>query len=173
MKQFLLAAAGLFAFATASAQNVTLKVKLKPIQTLVVNKSQEEVNLEYKTTDDYLNGVSSPNTDHLNIYSTGGFEVKVKTDNPTMQSGGKNIQSNTIKITATAGSSAVDGAQYSQNVALAGTESTLVTSTTGGANKKISIEYRGAGQDTYINNYIANQDPTVYTAKLIYTIVSK
>lgn len=41
MKQFLLAAAGLFAFATASAQNVTLNVKLKPIQTLVVNKSQE------------------------------------------------------------------------------------------------------------------------------------
>ncbi|WP_175620421.1 hypothetical protein [Chryseobacterium schmidteae] len=173
MKQFLLAAAGLFAFATASAQNVTLNVKLKPIQTLVVNKSQGEVNLEYTTTDNYANGVSSPNPDHLNIYSTGGFEVKVRSENAAMQNGGKNIQVSTIRLTATAGSNAVDGAQYSQNVALATTESTLVTSTTGGVNKKISVEYKGAGQDTYVNNYIANQDPTLYTTKLIYTIVSK
>ncbi|SUX44833.1 hypothetical protein [Chryseobacterium indoltheticum] len=173
MKQFLLSAAGLLAFATANAQNVTLNVRLKPIQTLVVNKSQEEVNLDYVTKDDYANGVKSTNPDHLNIYSTGGFEVKVKSENAAMQNGGKSIQTNTIRLTATAGSDAVNGAQYSQNVQLAGTESTLVTSTTGGANKRINIEYRGAGGDTYINNYIANQDPTLYTTKLTYTIVSK
>ena len=174
MKQFLFAAAALFAFATASAQNVTLNVRLKPIQTLVVNTSQKVVNLDYATKDDYANGVKSTNPDHLNIYSTGGFEVKVKAGNASMQNGGKSISTNTIQLTATAGSVAVDGAQYSQNVQLtSGSESTLVTSTNGGVNKKISIEYKGAGGDTYINNYIAGQDPTLYTTELTYTIVSQ
>ncbi len=173
MKQFLIAAAGLFAFANANAQNVTLNVKLKQIQTLVVNTSQKVVNLEYVTKDDYVNGVTSVNPDHLNIYSTGGFQVKVKSANAAMQNGGKSIQANTIQIKATAGSEAVNGAQYSQNVQLSANESTLVTSTTGGVNKKISIEYKGAGANAYLDNYVAGQDPTVYTTELTYTIVSQ
>jgi len=173
MKQFLLSAAGLLAFATANAQNVTLNVRLKPIQTLVVNSSQKVVNLDYATTDDYANGVTSVNPDHLNIYSTGGFQVKVKSANAAMQNGGKNIQANTIQIKATAGSEAVNGAQYSQNVQLSANETTLVTSTNGGVNKKISIEYKGAGANAYLDNYIAGQNPTLYTTELTYTIVSQ
>lgn len=60
------------------AQNsVTLNVNLYPIQTLMVNTSQKEVNLEFKTREDYRNGVVSEQQDHLTIYSTGGFQVKV------------------------------------------------------------------------------------------------
>ncbi|AZA60394.1 MULTISPECIES: hypothetical protein [Chryseobacterium] len=173
MKQFLLSAAGLLAFATASAQNVTLNVRLKPIQTLVVNTSQKVVNLEYVTKDDYQNGVTSENPDHLNIYSTGGFQVKVKASNAAMQNGGKSIATNTILIKASAGSDVLNGAQYSQDVQLSGSESTLVTSTSGGVNKKINIAYKGAGANAYINNYIAGQDPTLYTTELTYTIVSQ
>ena len=173
MKKFLLAAAGLLAFATTNAQNVTLNVRLKPIQTLVINNAQKTVNLDYVTTDDYANGVSSVNADHLNIYSTGGFQVKVKSANAAMQNGGKTIQANTIQVIATAGTEAVNGAQYSQNVQLSANETTLVTSTNGGVNKKISIEYKGAGANSYINNYIAGQNPTVYTTELTYTIVSQ
>ena len=173
MKKFLLAAAGLLAFATTNAQNVTLIVRLKPIQTLVINNAQKTVNLDYVTTDDYANGVSSVNADHLNIYSTGGFQVKVKSANAAMQNGGKTIQANTIQVIATAGTEAVNGAQYSQNVQLSANETTLVTSTNGGVNKKISIEYKGAGANSYINNYIAGQNPTVYTTELTYTIVSQ
>lgn len=174
MKQFLFAAAGLFAFATANAQNtVKLNVKLHPIQTLVVNSSQNIVNLEYKTKDDYANGVTSLNPDQLTIYSTGGFQVKVKSGNAAMQNGGKNIQTNTIKITASAGSKGVEGAQYSQDMDLTNNETTLVTSDLGGVDKNISIKYAGAGGESYINNYIFGQNPTVYTTELTYTIVSK
>lgn len=173
MKQILLTAAALLGFATASAQNVTLNVVLKPIQTLVVNNQQKIVNLEYSTTDHYANGVESNNTDHLNIYSTGGFQVKVKSGNAVLQNGGKQIQANSIQVKATPGSDAVNGAQYAQNVTLSANETTLVSSTNGGVNKKISVQYKGAGGNEYINNYIANQNPTVYSTELTYTIVSQ
>ncbi|WP_051884572.1 hypothetical protein [Chryseobacterium luteum] len=174
MKKCILASFALLGFVTLKAQQtVTLNVRLKPIQTLIVNNSQKVVNLDYVTKDDYTNGVTSVNTDHLSVYSTGGFQVKVKSANSALQNGGKNIQANTIQIKATAGSEAVNGAQYAQNVQLSANETTLVTSTNGGVDKKISIEYKGAGANAYLDNYIAGQDPTVYTTELTYTIVSQ
>lgn len=174
MKKCILASFALLGFVTLKAQQtVTLNVRLKPIQTLIVNNSQKVVNLDYVTKDDYTNGVTSVNNDHLSVYSTGGFEVKVKSANSALQNGGKNIQANTIQIKATAGSEAVNGAQYAQNVQLSANETTLVTSTKGGVDKKISIEYKGAGANAYLDNYIAGQDPTVYTTELTYTIVSQ
>ena len=175
MKKIIIASFLVLGLVKVSAQNVTLNVRLQPIQTLVVNNAQKVVNLDYVTKDDYKNGVSSTNTDHLNIYSTGGFQVKVKSATSALNNtaSGKNIEANSIGIKATAGSDAITGAQYSQNVKLSATETTLVTSTTGGVDKKISIEYQGAGADAYLNNYVAGQNPTVYTTELTYTIVSQ
>jgi len=48
-----------------------------------------------------------------------------------------------------------------------------LVSTIGAANKKISSEYKGAGANDYIDNYIAGQDPTVYTTELTYTIIAQ
>ncbi|MFS4474372.1 hypothetical protein [Chryseobacterium sp. T20] len=173
MKNFILASFAILGFSTLQAQSVTLNVRLKPIQTLVVNNAQKVVNLDYITKDDYADGVSSVNADHLSIYSTGGFQVKVRGGNDVLEYGGKNIQANTIQIKASAGSDAVNGAQYAQNVQLSTNEATLVTSSTGGVDKKINIEYKGAGDNKYLNNYIAGQDPTVYTTELTYTIISQ
>lgn len=173
MKKIILAAILMLGLVTVNAQNVTLNVNLKPIQTLVVSPTLKVVNLNYTTTDDYKNGVSSTNTDQLTIYSTGGFQVRVKSASASMQNTGKSMEVNTIQIKATAGSDPVTGAQYTQNVQLSNTEATLVTSTKGGVDKKISIEYKGAGANAYIDNYIASQNPTVYTTELTYTIVSQ
>lgn len=173
MKKIILAAILMLGLVTVNAQNVTLNVNLKPIQTLVVSPTLKVVNLNYTTTDDYKNGVSSTNTDQLTIYSTGGFQVKVKSASASMQNTGKSMEVNTIQIKATAGSDPVTGAQYTQNVQLSNNETTLVTSTKGGVDKKISIEYKGAGANAYIDNYIASQNPTVYTTELTYTIVSQ
>lgn len=173
MKKIILASILMLGLVTVNAQNVTLNVNLKPIQTLVVTPAQKIVNLNYTTTDDYKNGVSSTNADQLTIYSTGGFQVRVKSASATLQSGSKTMDANTIQIKASAGSDAVNGAQYTQNVQLSNTEATLVTSTKGGVDKKISIEYKGAGANAYIDNYIAGQNPTVYTTELTYTIVSQ
>lgn len=172
MKQFLFAAAGLFAFATANAQNtVTLNVKLKPVQTLIVT-GQDNVDLIYQTEDNYTNGVSKKIDDQLTIYSTGSYEVSVSANTPTMVQGGKTMDVSSIQVVPTSGKAIPLNATYTpQN--LSGNEQTLVTSTTGAVKKQISIEYKGAKDNAYIDNYIANQDPTVYTATLRYTIVSK
>lgn len=173
MEQFLLAAAGLLAFVKGNVQNVTLNVILKLILIIVVNTSKKVVNLDYVTKDDYANGVTSVNADHLSIYSTGGFQIGVKSGNASMQNGVKNIIRNSIQIKATAGSDAISGAQYFQNVQLTENESTIVTSTRGGANKKINIEYKRAGVNACIDNYVEGQDSTRYITELTYTIVSQ
>lgn len=175
MKKLILAALLVVGVAQVNAQTATLNVKLKPIQTLTVNSAQANIDLEYVTTADYQNGVTSSNQDHLTVYSTGGFQVKVKTSEASMQTGNKNMQVSTIGIKAGAGSQGqeITNAQYAQNVTLSNQETVLMTSGIGAVNKKISVEYKGAGGNAYIDNYIAGQNPTVYTTTLTYTIVSQ
>ena len=172
MKNLIIASFIVLGLSTVQAQNVTLNVKLKPIQTLVINTAQRSVDLEYSSKDDYKNGVTSTNNDHLSIYSTGGFEVKVKSNTVAMTNGAKTINTSSIQLTPTAGSKAVSGATYSI-ITLAETEKVIVSSTSGGVDKNISVAYKGAGADAYLDNYIAGQTPTVYTTELTYTIVSK
>lgn len=180
MKKFIVASLALGIAITSQAQTnngtVTLNVKLNPIQTLVINNGQKEVNLEYKTETDYANGVKSKQDNHLEIYSTGGFEVRVKSSGSeltTNQSGPNgNIKSNSITIVPSAGSQGVEGAQYTSKP-LSADDQAIVTATKGGVKKNVSIEYQGAGADAYINNYVAGQNPTVYTTTVTYTILAK
>ncbi|HCC93194.1 MAG TPA: hypothetical protein DEQ26_02490, partial [Flavobacteriaceae bacterium] len=83
---------------TASA---TLNVKLYPIQTILIG-TDNTVNLEYQTKEDYSNGVTKTMNDHLIVYSTGGFAVKVKSENEnlvfTKGSTTDNIAANTINL---------------------------------------------------------------------------
>ncbi|MCD0477939.1 hypothetical protein LPB90_05695 [Chryseobacterium sp. LC2016-29] len=174
MKQFLFAAAGLLAFANVNAQSntVTLNVKLKPVQTLIVTAAQNNVDLIYQTEADYTNGVSSKKDNQLTIYSTGSYEVSVKSEIPTMTSGNKTMDVSGIQVVPTSGTTGPLNATYTPQM-LSGNVQTLVTSTTGAVNKQISIEYKGADGNKYIDNYIAGQDPTTYTTTLTYSIVSK
>ena len=172
MKNLIIASFIVLGLSTVQAQTVTLNVKLKPIQTLVVNTAQKTVDLEYSSKDDYSKGVTSTNTDHLSIYSTGGFEVKVKSAEATMTNAGKNIKANSIQVIPSAGTNAVSGAAYTPQ-SLDAAEKVLVSSASGGVDKNISVAYKGAGADAYLDNYVAGQTATVYTTTLTYTIVSK
>lgn len=172
MKQILFTAIALVAFATFKAQQVKLNVILKPIQTLVVNDEQKVVNLEYTTANDYLNGVSKTNQNHLTIYSTGGFQVKVKAQNANMQLAGKTMAVNTVKITSSAGSLALNNATYHQDLPLESTDVTIVSSPNGAVNRNVNVKYQGAGANEYIDNYVPNQNPSTYTADLVYSIIS-
>ena len=114
MKNLIIASFIVLGLSTVQAQNVTLNVKLQPIQTLVVNSSQNNVDLIYTSKDDYKNGVTSTKPDQLSIYSTGGFEVKVKSATASMATtaGSKIINANSIQIIASAGSKPVTGGKY-------------------------------------------------------------
>lgn len=182
MKQISILAAIVFGISFASQAQTgtaTLNVKLNPIQTLVVNPSQTTVDLVYTTKDDYANGVKSAQQDHLSIYSTGGFEVSVKSAGSelTKSSAGNaspsgNIAANTISIVPSKGNQEITGATYTTQ-ALSATNQAIVSSATGGVDKTINIEYQGGDANKYLNHYVAGQTPTVYTTTVTYTIVAK
>jgi len=165
--------------AEAQTDNATLNVRLNAIQTLVVNSQQKTVNIDYTTKDHYKDGVSSKQANHLNIFSTGGFEVKVKSSGSELINQGTggpngNINASTIKIVATQGSQdALTEADYKQNVELSATDGIIVSSTKGARDKNIDIEYKAAGNDEYLDKYVANQTPTTFMTTVTYTIYAK
>ena len=46
----------------------------------------------------------------------------------------------------------------------------LIESSKGGRDLKFSVEYAAKGNDKYINKYVKDENPTVYTTQITYTI---
>ncbi|TXF77471.1 hypothetical protein [Chryseobacterium sp.] len=167
-----------FAFfsAMAAGQNsgeVSLKINLYPIQTIVVNAGTNTADLDYKTLDDYKNGVSITKEDHLKIFSTGGFTVRVKTISPTLTNtlNGSSIDAGDITVTVSKGTTnGIEGLTYS-SIPLSNTDTELISSPFGGNNKTFNINYAAKGEDKYVNKYMKAQTPTVYTTQVVYSIV--
>lgn len=157
----------------AQGGSVQLNVKLYPIQTLLVNPSQADVNLEYITKEDYINGVMSEQPDHLTIYSTSGFQVKVNS-NENLVGTTKTISANTIAISPSAGSKPINNNNvvYTEKQ-LSTAEQPIIISTKGGVDRSFNINYKGAGSNMYIDYYDASDTPSVYSCNVIYTIVSQ
>src|SRR5690554_424838 len=85
-----------FALTTnTTTDNVTLNIKLNPIQTIQVNSAQKTVEIGYYEIDDYQKGVSAFRENHLQVFSTGGFAVTVKSNSDFLTS-----ENNTNKIDA-------------------------------------------------------------------------
>src|SRR5690606_12684023 len=91
--------------------NVTLNVKLYPLQSITVNSTV--VDLNYVTADHYKNGVSHDVANHLTVFSTGNFKVTVKSNNDELSTTPANttpIALADIKIQAKSATAAGDSA---------------------------------------------------------------
>lgn len=158
-------------FAQTSAP-VTLNVKLNAIQSIVA--SAATVDLEYKNVSDYSTGVSSIQNDHLKVYSTGGFIVKVSSSvsDLTANKGTETIASSGITVVASKGTTTLSPI-YAPAVSLSQTIAPLITSTTGGVNENFKVVYSAAGGNAYINKFFKGTDAaaaTVYTTTVTYSI---
>lgn len=158
----------------SNTDNVTVNIRFKPVQSIVVNSAQKTVDLVYATKDDYANGVTAERNNHLEIFSTGGFQVKVSTDGDFTRTAGGSISAADVILKATLGENTTIGSFT--DVALSTTPTTLITATEGGTTLKYNVAYdntaAGAGNN-YINNYIHPDSPeSVYTAKVTYTIAT-
>ena len=167
---------GLTAF-TANAQTqgtATLNVKLNPIQTLMVNPANNVVTLEYKNKADYANGVSAKQENHLTVYSTGGFQVYVKSNQQNLTGGPKDIAANQIKLTASAGkTNALAGnPQYNEvDLVHSGDKGVmLVQNSVGGVDRNIDITYAAKGNNAFIDH--VGQTAATYTTTVVYEIVA-
>ncbi|MGV8964584.1 MAG: hypothetical protein ACOH2V_14550 [Candidatus Saccharimonadaceae bacterium] len=179
MKKIILFSAILFSGvsivnAQKNIDNVTVNVKLHPIQTIEVNG--KNVNLVYKTKDHYESGVDKEMIDHLKIYSTGGFAIKVRSedDDITNNINNETISSSSIKITAKKGSNGLKGVAF-KAIKLGEAEDSgefLITSNTGGINKTFDVTYAGMGGDKYVNKYFKDETEgvTIYSTTVTYTI---
>lgn len=165
----------LTALVTSFAQStapVTLNVKLNAIQSIVANSAT--VDLEYKTVTDYSTGVSSTINDHLKVYSTGGFIVKVSSsvNDLTGNKGTETIASTGISVIASKGTTTLTPT-YAPAVNLSQTVAPLITSTTGGVNENFKVVYKAAGGNAYVNKFFKGTDAaaaTIYTTTVTYSI---
>ena len=165
--------AGLF---TANAQTAeataTLNVKLNPIQTIVVNATQNPVDLEYTSIDNYENGVAKENADHLTIYSTGGFNVSVLATNLSNSSNTNTIYASTITVTPTEGARPIAGDPTYTPVDLSNVAKTIIASDQGGFDKTVSVKYAGAGNKEYMDKYQTGKT-NIFTTSVTYSILAK
>jgi hypothetical protein len=169
--------AGLFAgkvSAQSTSDQVTLNIKLKPVYTLIVDGGQKTVDLVYQSREDYAGGVTQTKNNHLKVYSTGGFEVKVKTNGDFQGTGGKSIAANTVSVLASNGDLDANNSitpDYS-SVNLSTGDTRILSSDKGGVDHKFNVTYTGANNHAYINNYFGgNGGESVYTATVTYTIL--
>ncbi|WP_313572827.1 hypothetical protein [Empedobacter sp.] len=150
----------------------TLNVKLKPIQTIVIG-GNNTVDLVYQTKDDYSKGVTAKMDNHLIVYSTGGFAVKVKSENEnlvfTKDGTTDKIDVNTINLVATLGTGNQSGSTFSA-VTLDKSDKSLISSQVGGTDLKFNVAYNGKGNNDYVNKYYNVENPNVYTTTVTYTI---
>ena len=163
------------AFAEGGDNKVNLAVHIHPIQTLVI-KNEKEVVLVYSKKTHFEEGVSKNVEDHIEVYSTGGFEIKAKTNNPNLVGTGANkitIASSDIKLLATNGTSSLDVGNMVEAKLDGKNEVSLLTSSEGGVDKTFNVKYSAAGGNEYINHYVSSENPTIYTTEVTYTIVAK
>ena len=136
------------------SQNVTLRVILRPIQSIIVN--QKDVLLEYITLDDYKKGVSKTMENHLTVYSTVGYSINVK---------GNDLKANSFEIKNTDISINQEGLSV---VNLTSDNKELLTSNEYTTGTNYNITYSTEGNNKYFTpKYVKNQ--TYYTT-VTYTI---
>lgn len=167
-----LSVSGVFAQTPTNSDQVTLNIKLNPIQTITVNSDQKEVNIVYSSIDDYKNGVSVTQDDHIQVFSTGGFQVKVNSAATLTNDKGTGINATDITVLATKG---IDngGENTIENAVALGSEQTLIASETGGRDLKYNVTYNNilGGNDKYLNLYDKDAN-NVFTTEVTYTIIA-
>lgn len=173
---FTFGAANVFAEGTpANEGKVNLSIEIHPIQTLII-KNSPKVALEYKTKEDYAQGVSKKIEDHIQIYSTSGFEVKAKTNNANLVGTAgytKTIATTDISLTPENGSSSLQVGGLTTATLNGTSEVLVITSETGGVDKNFHITYAAIGNNKYINHFVKGENPTIYNTEVTYTIVAK
>lgn len=160
---------GLFSLNIQAQNSVSLNVNLYPIQSIVINPNQQDIVLNYITKEDYDKGVQSEQTDHLTIYSTGGFQIRVN----SIVNSSKNPPLNSLSIAPSPGSKPIPRSNVSYDAKnLSALEQSIITSTTGGIDKNFNISYKGSGNNMYVEYYDSSTTPKNYTYNIVYTIVS-
>ena len=160
-------------FSAQSGSSTVLKIVLHPVQTIELGGMDQNVNLTYKTKQDYSQGVSLNKDNHLKVYSSGGYVVNVRTLDAKLKSAGSDayINAGDITLTASKGSTSGSDSFTTVPVQLSSADTAFITSATGTSSSSYSVTYAAKGEDAFINHYGTGQDPTVYSTEVLYSIL--
>ncbi len=154
---------------------VTLNIKLHPIQTLVVNQAKVDIN--YTTKEDYNNGVTIEEPEHITVYSTGGFTVQVKASSANLvnadASSTETISASDIQVSAQESQASIPGLTLNA-VSLDTSPKDLIVSPSGAVDKSFDISYAAKGDlNSYVNKYFSPNEVAVYSTDVVYEIVAR
>jgi hypothetical protein len=157
-----------------NSDQVTVSLKFKPVQSISVN--QKEVDFVYESETDYLREVTSvTHTNHLKVFSTGGFEVKVIASDFTSENTNFTIPVNHVSVTATASAGNLIEGYTFETQPLDDAEKTIIKSSKGGTELKFDVEYKNTSDSSsaFINEYNGkHEEETVFTTTVTYFIVT-
>ncbi len=171
MVSFVIFALPQFIFAQPNSGSVRLNVVISQVQSLTVNESQGQVDLNFSKKEDFRNGVNVNEQNHLNVFSSGRFVVKVSAQSDLVSPGSKAIAASTISVTplATGGVTRIPGMVTGNQVKLSPHEAkTIIKSPTHGTTAtSFDVLYHASGEG------YAMLDNGTYSATVVYTIESE
>lgn len=153
-------------FGQANAQS-SLSVILKPIQAIKINEQQQNVNLSLETVEDYTLGKVSEQTDHIEIMSSGTYEIRVAAASPLVNQG-ESISIGHVQLNPSLGTVG----EYRENIALypvtlSLSDNNIVKSSLGDVKRTFNISYKiSAGEE------LLNKTTGTYSTVITYTILS-
>lgn len=159
-----------FCITEANAQNsagTNLNIHLNDIQSIKINESQSNVGISLNTSNDYINGKSILEANHIEIMSSSNYEIRVSAAS-NLSGEGATIDIGTVTLTPTQGNVGGEsqGSITMSPTALSLTDNTLVQSTSGDIKRSFDIEYHVSGGSEYLNK------PTgTYSTLITYTIL--
>lgn len=148
----------LFSIQAQQSDNVTLNIILRPIQNITVNTLQKSVDLVYDSAEKYESGTTSRQTEHLEIFSSGGFAVQVSGTSFEMD-GDIKIIADPVQPNPTYSFTSVDLSQTPTDLIVGGR----------GGRQKFNVTYDNSGG---ANKYFDKEHKT-YTSEITYTIISR
>lgn len=160
---------------TAFAQTgVRLNIELHDVQHLVINPDQSTVTLAYHTLADYQNGVESVQKAHLSVFSTSGYEVKVKLANQDFiklgQAQKEKIPAPLIRVKATA--THIGQTVNTASGVLSTNKETIIFSDSPTLNGLFDVTYTGPGADGLMQ-YVEKNNTVTFTNDVLYSIETR
>lgn len=167
-------ALGWIASAASAQTTVKLNVVLHDVQHLTINPEQSTVTLAYHTLDDYQNGVESVQKRHLSVFSTSGYEVKVKLANQAfVRLDGEQVNVSPVPaIRVKAMAVHPHRPKKIEANPLSTRDEVLIASDSPTFDALFDVSYHGPGANELIN-YVEKNKSVTFTNDVLYSIETK
>ncbi|MBE8719307.1 hypothetical protein [Sphingobacterium pedocola] len=155
-------------------QSARVHVVLHRVQNLTVNPTQQTTTLTYKTLDDYQNGVEVLQKEHLNVFSTTGYVVKVRLGAPRYHQliAGNEEQVDMPAIRISAQSVAAQPLTEFTPQFAGATNETIISNRSASMTEVFDVRYQGPGNNV-MSRFVQGAEVTELSNTVVYSIEAR